>query len=193
MRVLCPSSCFIFFSNEKSDGNFEFGFTRGALEEFLVGGDYSCFGSFLLHQLGGEGLGLAVDEGTVEGEELLEGRDGLRAGGGVGGGVGEIVDAEELIGLAAVDGAVQRAAAVVLGVEVLRCAADCFVEQAAGVQHRVAPCFHIEPAAVHAGQMFIGRIRLLCLGIVDALLPRGRIQNLTVQPLEGPPVFHELG
>ena len=56
-----------------------------------------------------------MDEGTVEGEELLEGRDGLRAGGGVGGGVWEIVDPQKLIGLAAVDGAIKGAATVVLG------------------------------------------------------------------------------
>ena len=157
-----------------------------------MGGNDSDFGPFLFHQVRGERFSLAVDEGAVEGKELLEGRDGLGAGGGVGGWVWEIVDAEELIGLAAVDSAVKGSTAVVFGVEVFGFAAELEVELTAGVQHRVAPCFHIEPAAVHAGQMFIGRIRLLCLGIVDALLPRGRIQNLTVQPLEGPPVFHEL-
>ena len=51
--------------------------------------------------------------------------------------------------------------------------------------------FHVEAAAVRAGEVFVGRVGFLRGGIVDALLPRGGLQNLAVQPLEGPTIFHE--
>ena len=63
-----------------------------------MGGNDSDFGPFLLHQLGGEGFGLAVDEGAVEGKELLEGRDGLGSRGGVRSGVRNVMDGQEVSG-----------------------------------------------------------------------------------------------
>ena len=92
---------------------------------------------------------MAVDEGAIEGEELLQGRDGLRARRSVGGGVREIVDAQELIGLAAVDGAVKGATVVVLGVEVFGFAADGEVKLATGVEPTSTVLEELKSLEVH--------------------------------------------
>ena len=45
--------------------------------------------------------------------------------------------------------------------------------------------------AAHAREVFVGGVGFLSGGIVNALLPSSRLQNLAVQPLERPIIFHK--
>ena len=126
-----------------------------------MGGNDSDFDPLLLHQLGGESFGLAVDEGAVQSKELLQGRNGLGARGGVGGGVRKIMDAKELIGFTPVNGTIERPALVVFGFQILRLTAYPEVQLVADLQHGIAPGVHIQTLTIHPRQVLVGWIRLL--------------------------------
>ena len=85
------------------------------MKKFFISGIHAGFGAIDFYEIGGERFGLPLDEGAVEGEELLEWRDGLRAGGSMRGRVGEVVDAQELVGFTAMDETVKGAALVFPG------------------------------------------------------------------------------
>ena len=85
-------------------------------------------------------------ERTVEDKELLKGSRGRDTAGAVRGRIGEIVQPQQIVQLAAFDRAVDGSPAVVRITQLLRRAAEAVVVERTGDgEHCVAPGFHFQP------------------------------------------------